>query len=96
VSASSVQNGTIVPVQAYGMDSVAGSPTVLRTSKLTPGSTATFIVVQPSGKQIQFQSIADDTGIAYLKLSDYYTSVSGTYNLYLLVNGDAQQSVVIL
>lgn len=93
VSASSIQNSSIVPVQAYGMDAVAGTPTILRTSKLTPGSVATFMVIQPSGKQLQFQGVADDSGIAYSKLSDYYTSVAGTYNLYLSVNGNSQQSV---
>lgn len=93
VSASSVQNFSGTPVQAYGMDAVAGTPTILRTSKVNPGSVVTFIVEQPNGKQLQFQGVADESGIAYSKLSDYYTSVAGTYNLDLLVNGNAQQSV---
>ncbi|MCX6734947.1 MAG: fibronectin type III domain-containing protein [Candidatus Peregrinibacteria bacterium] len=93
VSASSVQDYTVVPVQAYGMDAVAGTPTILRTSKLNVGSVATFTVVQPGGKQLQFQGIADDSGIAYSKLSDYYTSVAGTYTLLLSVDGGSQQAI---
>lgn len=94
VSASSLQDSTVVPVQAYGMDAVAGTPTLLRTTKLDVGTNVTFVVVQPSGKQIQLQGTADETGVAYAKLSDYYTSVSGVYNVFLVVNGSSQQSAV--
>ena len=91
--ASSVQNSTVVPAQAYGMDAVAGTPTVLRTSKLDFGTSVNFVVVQPNGKQIQLQGTVDETGVAYAKLSDYYTSVAGVYNVFLTLNGVSQQTV---
>jgi len=91
--ASSADNLVTGSFQAYGMDAVAGTPTVLRTSKLTPGSNVSFVVVQPNGQQIQLPSVVDDTGVAYVKLSDYYTSLAGTYNIYLLVNGSTQQGI---
>ncbi len=94
VFASSVQqNSTIVPVQAYGMEAVAGTPTVLRTSKIGAGTSVTFVVVQPSGQQIQLQGASDDSGVAYAKLSEYYTSASGIYSVFLIINGSSQQSI---
>lgn len=93
VSASTMQNSTIVPMQAYGMDAVVGSPTILRTSKIPAGMSVTFTVVQPNGQQIQLQGVADETGIAYAKLSEYYTSITGVYNVFLSVSGSSQQSV---
>jgi hypothetical protein len=92
-SASSLAESTIIPAQAYGMDAVAGTATVLRTSKIDAGANVTFIVVQPSGKHIELQGVADDTGVAYAELSDYYTSMAGVYNLFLSVNGSTDQSV---
>lgn len=93
VSASTMQNSMVVPMQAYGMDAVVGSPTVLRTSKIPAGMTVTFTVVLPNGEQVQLSGMADESGVAYAKLSEYYTSTTGTYNVFLSVAGSSQQSV---
>lgn len=66
-------------IEVSVLDSVAGYGTVLRTSKVQPGSEVVFMVQQPNGNQLFFNSIADRNGAASYELNDYSTRVAGTY-----------------
>lgn len=88
-AASSVAS-TVIPVEAYGMDTIAGSPVVLRTSKIQAGLPVTFVVTQPNNQQIQIEGVSDSSGVAYAKLSDYYTKAAGAYSVAVAVNSSYQ------
>lgn len=66
-------------IEVSVLDSVAGYGTVLRASKISPGSEVVFMVQQPNGNQLFFDSIADRNGVASYELNDYSTRVAGTY-----------------
>jgi hypothetical protein len=68
-------------VQGYGLNTVAGQSTVLRTSKAIAGQDVVFDVSQPDGKVISVSAVTNSNGVAITEFSDYYTKSSGVYKV---------------
>ena len=68
-------------VQGFGMDTVAGFRTTLRTSQTYPYSDVVFTMQKPDGKTVFLPSRSDANGIAKLDLSDFHTRKAGKYQL---------------
>ena len=66
-------------IEAYAMDTIAGSPSVIRSSQITVNTDVTFTVSKPDGENISFSSQSDSNGIAISELYDYHTKEAGTY-----------------
>lgn len=67
--------------EAYGLDTVAGNSTVLRTSQWLPSSKVKFDVKKPDGQIITISSFTNSNGIAVADFSDYYTRSAGKYEV---------------
>jgi hypothetical protein len=78
-----------VPLEVYAVDTVAGNPVIVRTSKTDSNAIVNFVLTQPSGKLLEFESISDADGVSYLKISDYYVRVVGTYGISANVAGNS-------
>ena len=81
-------------VQAYGIDTVAGYETILKTTTTLPGQNITFQVEKPDGTKLNFDSNSGSDGVARFTLSDYHTHSAGVYNVAasLSQNSDLSQS----
>lgn len=66
-------------MEAYGLNTVAGSPTVLRSSQGLANSDVVFVVKRPDGSKVEVNAKSSDKGVAVKEFSDYYTSQSGDY-----------------
>ena len=78
---------SILPMEAYGLDTVAGYATVLRTSKVDAGKDVVFDIRKPSGKIISLNTLSNSNGVALVNLSDYYTREAGIYNVSAKLEG---------
>lgn len=70
---------TYATLQAYGVDTVAGYSTVLKTSQTYSRQNVTFLVQKPDGTKLQLPAVTNNNGIATVDLSDYHTRKAGQY-----------------
>lgn len=70
---------TYVPFEVYGLNTVAGSSTILKTSKITPGTKVIFNVKKPDGQTVNIPVQTNNVGVATVDFSDYHTKLAGTY-----------------
>lgn len=66
-------------LQAYGVDTVAGYSTVLKTSQTYSRQNVTFLVQKPDGTKLQLPAVTNNNGVATVNLSDYHTRRAGQY-----------------
>jgi hypothetical protein len=66
-------------LNAYGLDTIASSPTILSTSKIAPNSQVLFEVKKPDGSTYQVAALTDAMGIAKAALAGTETKKVGTY-----------------
>jgi len=66
---------------AYGLDTIAGYSTVLRTSELEANKDITFTIINPNGELSTIDATTSAEGIAITDLSDYYTQTAGEYQV---------------
>lgn len=72
--------GTL-PVRAYAGDTVAGYPTALRTSILSPDQEVVFVVEGPDGAVSRVPATADLDGIAEAEFFGHQTKRAGEYRV---------------
>lgn len=72
-------NSVDLDVTGMGMDTIAGSPTILTTSKTSPNTKVTFEVGKPDGSAIDVVGITDSTGVASVMFSGENTKMAGLY-----------------
>jgi len=70
-----------LPLEAYGLDTIAGYSTYLRTSKTVGNASIVFEVTNPDGETTQLSAISNSEGVAQTELSDYYTRKAGNYSV---------------
>lgn len=68
-------------VQAYGIDTVAGYETILKTTNVSPWQEVAFQVLKPDGTVLHFVSNSGNDGVALFTLSDYHTRSAGEYRV---------------
>lgn len=68
-------------ITAYGMDTVAGSPTILTSSETYSNSQVIFEVSKPDGSSVSVYGKTDSTGIAKAILTGENTKMAGTYGV---------------
>lgn len=71
------QTGQII--EAYGLNTVAGYSTVLRSSQALPNTDLVFNLKKPSSEIIPIEAKTNLNGVAIADVSDYYTRQAGTY-----------------
>ncbi len=74
-----VNSSVVFAFGAYGLNTVAGHSTVLRTSNLTPNTDVVFVVRKPNGAVIDISARTNQNGVALKELSDYHTREAGKY-----------------
>ncbi len=74
-------------VAAYGLDTIAGHSTVLRTSKMPATTDIEFVVKKPSGETVLVPAQTNAQGVAITDLSDYHTKLAGEYQVALRYKG---------
>ncbi len=84
---SSAENHYSDVIEVYGMDTVAGYSTSLRTSKTSASSPVTFTILKPNGETLKLQGQTDSYGVAQIELSDYYTRTAGIYSASAAISG---------
>jgi hypothetical protein len=82
----------LLPVRAYGDDTIAGYSSKLTSSLLTPGQNVVFVVEKPDSSVVQIPAQADIEGIAETDLYGHQTKVAGTYRVSLFYPGSADYS----
>lgn len=70
---------TSTTFEAYGLDTVAGVNTYLRTSQTTPNASVVFDVKKPDAQITSVSAVTNDNGVAQVEFSDYHTRSAGTY-----------------
>ncbi|MFH1218643.1 MAG: hypothetical protein V1679_02280 [Candidatus Peregrinibacteria bacterium] len=70
-----------LPLEAYGLNTVAGYTTFLRTSKTIPNASILFDVKKPSGEVVNLSAVTNVNGVAQTQFSDYHTSLAGLYEV---------------
>jgi hypothetical protein len=88
------QNDYNPPLEAYGLNTVAGHSTYLRTSQTLPNSSVVFEVADPLGEITTLNSISNESGIAQVELSNYYTEMAGDYAVSARLENDVAASRV--
>jgi Fibronectin type III domain len=66
-------------MEAYGLDTIAGYSTYLRTSQLVPNASVDFSITNPNGEITTLDAVTKENGVAQTELSGYFTSVAGEY-----------------
>lgn len=86
---------SLMSVEAYGTDTVAGYETSLKTVKISSWQDVTFHVVKPDGTVLNLNANSGGDGIARLSLSDYHTRSAGHYEVMATygLNSPQQQGV---
>lgn len=79
-------------VQAYATDTVAGYPSALRTSLISPNQDVRFVVEKPDGTVAQIPAQADLEGVAKTDLFGHQTKQAGKYRVAVVYPGSAQSS----
>lgn len=79
-------------VQAYATDTVAGYPSSLRTSLISPNQDVRFVVEKPDGTVIQIPAQADMEGVAKADFFGFQTKQAGKYRVAVVYPGSAQSS----
>jgi hypothetical protein len=74
--------------QAYGLDTFAGSPTILKTSRMSPDQEVNFVVSKPDGLVLTLPARTDLSGVAKLELYDYHTKKAGEYRVGVYLRGE--------
>ena len=69
----------MAPVQAFGVDTIAGFGTILRSSQTFPGQDVLFKVQKPDGSTIMIPAKTSSNGVAKTDLYDYHTRLAGQY-----------------
>lgn len=69
--------------EAYGLDTVAGHSTVLRTSKMPVNTSVNFSIEKPSREVINIPAVTNSNGVAIANLSDYHTKTAGQYKVFV-------------
>lgn len=72
-------------VRAYGMDTVAGTQTKLRTSQTYPYQDVVFILKKPNQQTLYLSAKTDGNGVAAMDLSDFHTRKAGEYQISALL-----------
>lgn len=70
-----------LPLEGYGLDTIAGYSTVLRTSKTAPNSKIVFEVGKPNGEIVKIDAVSSGNGVVITDFSDYYTKMAGIYTV---------------
>lgn len=78
---SSAINYSTPELQAYGMDTVAGSQTILTTSKTYSNTQIVFEVNKPDGTSVAVNAVSDAAGIAKATLTGESTKKAGIYSV---------------
>jgi len=81
-----------LPVRAYGMDTVAGYASKLKTSLVSPNQNLTFVVEKPDGAVVKVTATADLEGVAQADLYGHQTKVAGTYKMAVVFPGSPDAS----
>ncbi len=76
---TSIATANAASMEAYGLDTIAGYSTYLRTSQLVSNASIDFYVTDPNGDTTTLDAITNENGIAQTELSDYFTRVAGEY-----------------
>lgn len=66
---------------AFGLDTVAGEATVLRSAQLSDENSVVFDVRKPNGEIVKIESKGAKSGVAIEQLSDYHTRLAGKYGV---------------
>lgn len=68
-------------ITAVGMDTIAGSPTILTSSQTYPNTRVTFEVGKPDGSAVDVVGITDSSGVARVMFSGENTKMTGIYSV---------------
>jgi len=68
-------------LQAFGVDTIAGYSTLMRSSRTFPKREIVFVVTKPDGAKVNVPAVTDDQGVAKADLYDYHTRRAGRYSL---------------
>ncbi|NIA02415.1 MAG: hypothetical protein GWP15_03455, partial [Nitrospirae bacterium] len=85
----SYASGSGVAMEAYGLDTIAGYSTYLRTSQLVQNASVEFSVTDPNGETTSLSTITNENGIAQTELSDYFTKLAGDYYVSVKYENDS-------
>jgi len=92
MSAPSVLAVDYLPVQAYATDTVAGYPSLLRTSIVNSSQDVRFVVEKPDSTVVQIPAQADLSGIAKTDLYGHQTKIAGDYKVAVVYPGSSTSS----
>ena len=81
-----------LPVRAYGSDTIAGYPSMLKTSLVNPGQNVVFVVEKPDTSVARVPAQADLEGVAEAELYGLQTKQAGTYKVAVLFPGSVTSS----
>lgn len=79
ISCHSLISFASAPLEAYGLNTIAGNSTYLRTSKTIPNASIVFQVTDPMGEITILSTVTNENGVAQNELSNYYTERAGNY-----------------
>lgn len=79
-------------VKAYGTGTLAGYPSLLRSSMITPSQKVIFVVEKPDGSVVQIPAQADLEGVAKIDLFGNQTKKAGVYKVSLYYPGTKDTS----
>lgn len=68
-------------LEAYGIDTIAGFPASIRSSKTLPDKQVFFNIEKPDGTVLTIPITSNEDGIAKFDLYDYHTKEAGEYHV---------------
>lgn len=80
------------PIQVYATDAVAGYPSALRTSIISPNQDVRFIVEKPDKTIVNVPAQADLGGEAKTDLYGHQTKIAGKYKVSVMYSGSSVSS----
>lgn len=79
-------------IRAYGSHTVAGFPSLLKTSMLAPGKKVVFVVQKPNNSVVQIPAQANQEGVAKVDLYGNQTKGAGVYKVSVYYAGTKDTS----
>ena len=86
--AAFAQNDSSTILEAYGLNTIAGHTTYLRTSQTLVDASVVFEITDPLGDTTTLSAVSNSSGVAQAELSDYYTKHAGTYTVSARLEND--------
>lgn len=87
ISCAFAQSESVFKVQAFGIDTIAGYPAHIYSSRTLADKNVIFKILKPDGTELSIPVLSDSSGIAEFDMYDFHTQKAGNYKVAAKIEG---------